>query len=80
MLLADIIGTIADEFEEVTQSYFMERPVKHSGNSCYSTDKGLCGGLNGNLFRELSKLIIQLNLLQLEKELRNIYLEQAEIY
>ena len=31
MLLADIIGTIADEFEEVTQSYFAERPIKHKG-------------------------------------------------
>jgi len=56
MLLADIIGTIADEFEEVTQSYFIERPVKHRGILVISTDKGLCGGLNSNLFRELSKI------------------------
>ena len=57
MLLADIIGTIADEFEEVTQSYFMERPVKHQRYiRCIGTDKGLCGGLNGNLFRELSEI------------------------
>jgi F-type H+-transporting ATPase subunit gamma len=56
MLLADIIGTIADEFEEVTQSYFLERPIKHRGILVISTDKGLCGGLNGNLFRELSTI------------------------
>ena len=56
MLLADIIGTIADEFEEVTQSYFIERPIKQRGILVISTDKGLCGGLNGNLFREISKI------------------------
>ena len=50
MLLADIIGTIADEFEEITQSYFIKRPVKHRGILVVSTDKGLCGGLNANLF------------------------------
>lgn len=56
MLLADIIGTIADEFEEVTQSYYIERPIKHRGILVISTDKGLCGGLNSNLFREISKI------------------------
>ena len=56
MLLADIIGTIADEFEEITQSYFIKRPVKHRGILVISTDKGLCGGLNANLFRELSQI------------------------
>jgi F-type H+-transporting ATPase subunit gamma len=56
MLLADIIGTIANEFEEVTQSYYLERPIKHRGILVISTDKGLCGGLNGNLFRELSNI------------------------
>jgi len=56
MLLADIIGTIADEFEEVTQSYFAERPIKHRGILVIGTDKGLCGGLNSNLFREVVKI------------------------
>tara|TARA_B100002019_G_scaffold52851_1_gene45063 strand:- start:1974 stop:2849 length:876 start_codon:yes stop_codon:yes gene_type:complete len=56
MLLADIIGTIADEFEEITQSYFIQRPIKHRGILVISTDKGLCGGLNSNLFRELSNI------------------------
>jgi F-type H+-transporting ATPase subunit gamma len=56
MLLADIIGTIADEFEEITQSYFIQRPIKHRGILVISTDKGLCGGLNANLFRELSQI------------------------
>ena len=54
LLLADIIVSIADEFEEVTQSFFVERPVKHRGILVIGTDKGLCGALNSNLFRELN--------------------------
>ncbi len=56
MLLADIIGTIANEFVEVTQSYFAERPIKHRGILVIGTDKGLCGGLNSNLFREVVRI------------------------
>ena len=54
LLLADIIVSIADEFEEVTQSYYVQRPVKHRGILVIGTDKGLCGALNSNLFRELN--------------------------
>ena len=53
LLLADVIVSIADEFEEVTQSYFAQRPVKHRGILVIGTDKGLCGALTSNLFREL---------------------------
>jgi F-type H+-transporting ATPase subunit gamma len=56
LLLADIIVSIADEFLEVTNHYFMERPVKHRGILVIGTDKGLCGALNSNLFRMLSEV------------------------
>ena len=56
LLLADIIVSIADEFLEVTNDYFMERPVKHRGILVIGTDKGLCGALNSNLFRMLSEV------------------------
>jgi F-type H+-transporting ATPase subunit gamma len=56
LLLADIIVSIADEFEEVTQSYYVERPIKHRGILVIGTDKGLCGALNSNLFRELNEV------------------------
>ena len=56
LLLADIIVSIADEFLEVTNNYFMERPVKHRGILVIGTDKGLCGALNANLFRMLSEV------------------------
>ena len=55
LLLADIIVSIADEFLEVTNDYFMERPIKHRGILVIGTDKGLCGALNANLFRMLSE-------------------------
>jgi len=54
LLLADIIVSIADEFEEVTQSYYVQRPVRHRGILVIGTDKGLCGALNSNLFRMLA--------------------------
>jgi F-type H+-transporting ATPase subunit gamma len=54
LLLADIIVSIADEFEEITQSYYVQRPVKHRGILVIGTDKGLCGALNSNLFRMLA--------------------------
>ena len=56
LLLADIIVSIADEFLEVTNDYFLERPVKHRGILVIGTDKGLCGALNSNLFRMLSEV------------------------
>ena len=54
MLLADVIVSVADEFEEITHKYFDERPVRHRGILVIGTDKGLCGALNSNLFRMLS--------------------------
>ncbi len=55
LLLSNIIVSIADEFEDVTSnSYFKEKPVKHRGILVIGTDKGLCGALNGNLFRKLN--------------------------
>ena len=56
LLLADVIVSIADEFLEVTNDYFMERPVKHRGILVIGTDKGLCGALNANLFRMFSEV------------------------
>ena len=54
MLLADVIVSVADEFEEITHKYFNDRPVRHRGILVIGTDKGLCGALNSNLFRMLS--------------------------
>ena len=54
LLLADII-VIADEFLEVTNDYFMERPVKHR-NTSHQNRQGTLWSLNSNLFRMLSEV------------------------
>ena len=56
LMLADIIVSIADEFFEVTNDYFVERPIKHRGILVVGTDKGRSGGHNSNLFRMLSEV------------------------
>lgn len=58
VLLARILGTALrgiDAAGEISHPLIQERPVKTRGIVVISTDKGLCGGLNSNLFRFLSK-------------------------
>ena len=52
-LLARIMGPVASGVVDFTHPFLEERPVKNRGIILVSTDKGLCGGLNANLFREL---------------------------
>ena len=72
LLLSDIIVSIADEFEEITSSYFNQKPVKHRGILVIGTDKGLCGALNGNLFRKLSDVENTAKFVAVGKGLPNI--------
>ena len=51
LLLADVIGSLSNNVQESGQPFFESRPVKHRGILVLSTDKGLCGALNANLFR-----------------------------
>lgn len=52
-LLARIMRPVAEGVLGFTHPFLEERPVKTRGIILVSTDKGLCGGLNSNLFREL---------------------------
>ena len=54
LLLADVIGSLSGNVQDVRQAFFATRPVKHRGILVVSTDKGLCGALNANLFRILT--------------------------
>jgi len=54
LLLAEVIGTLSQNRLITDESFFESRPVKHRGILVISTDKGLCGALNANLFRILS--------------------------
>jgi F-type H+-transporting ATPase subunit gamma len=50
-----VIGHLAHSNPEYRHVYMTEREVKRIGYIVVSTDKGLCGGLNVNLFRALLK-------------------------
>lgn len=46
-----VVGHIANSAPEYRHSYMVEREVKRVGFIVVSTDRGLCGGLNINLFK-----------------------------
>ncbi|MEY2700162.1 MAG: synthase subunit gamma [Pseudomonadota bacterium] len=51
--IARIISHLAQANPEYKNAYMLERPVKNIGLIVVSSDRGLCGGLNTNLFRML---------------------------
>ena len=50
-----VIGHIANATPEYKHRYMIERPVKRVGYIVVSTDRGLCGGLNINAFKLVTK-------------------------
>jgi len=50
-----VVGHIANAAPEYQHMYMLEREVKRVGYIVVSTDRGLCGGLNGNLFKATIK-------------------------
>ena len=54
-----MIGHLANSNPEYRHSYMREREVKRIGYIVVSSDRGLCGGLNVNLFRTLVKDMAQ---------------------
>ena len=55
-LLNEIMSEAAKNTIGFDHPLLQERPVKRRAVVLVSTDRGLCGGLNSNLFREASKL------------------------
>lgn len=51
--LKEVIAHLATGRLEYQHPYLIERTVKRVGLMVISTDRGLCGGLNGNLFKTL---------------------------
>ncbi len=49
--IRSVIGHIANSTPEYRHIYFDTRPVKRVGYIVVSTDRGLCGGLNINMFK-----------------------------
>jgi len=54
-----VIGHLANSAPEYRHAFMEDREVKKVGYIVISTDKGLCGGLNVNLFRTLVKDMVE---------------------
>jgi F-type H+-transporting ATPase subunit gamma len=58
LLLADLLDTVGEKLNlsdtKIEHPFFEKRVVKTRGVLILSTDKGLCGPLNTNLFRKIS--------------------------
>ncbi len=59
LLLADLLDTVGEKLElsgtSISHPFFEKREVKTRGILILSTDKGLCGPLNTNLFRKIAE-------------------------
>ena len=53
--MRNVIGHLSHAHPEYRHSFMIEREVKSIGYIVVSSDRGLCGGLNNNLFRMLLK-------------------------
>ncbi|HUJ43530.1 MAG TPA: ATP synthase F1 subunit gamma [Opitutaceae bacterium] len=50
-LMADMLAALTTRVDESFHPFLVERPVKTRGILLVTTDRGLCGPLNGNLFK-----------------------------
>ncbi len=59
LLLADLLDTVGEKLNlsgvTISHPFFEKREVKTRGILVLSTDKGLCGALNSNLFRKIAE-------------------------
>ena len=55
-LLADVLSALSKGIEESTHPFLVERVVKTRGILLITTDKGLCGSLNANLFKLVTEI------------------------
>jgi F-type H+-transporting ATPase subunit gamma len=53
--IRSVVGQIARAVSEYKHVYMKQREVKRVGYIIISTDRGLCGGLNTNLFKQAMK-------------------------
>ncbi len=64
-----VIGHLANSNPEYRHTFMVERPITRVGYLVVSSDKGLCGGLNVNLFRPLLKEMAELHAKNIEVDL-----------
>ena len=51
--IRQVVAHVAHATPEYKHAYLVERPVKRVGYIVVSSDRGLCGGLNINLFKQV---------------------------
>ncbi|PTU74515.1 F0F1 ATP synthase subunit gamma [Pseudomonas mangrovi] len=67
--IRQVIGHLSNANPEYRHAFMVERPVKRVGYIVVSSDRGLCGGLNTNLFKTLIKDMKQFHDQKVEAEL-----------
>jgi F-type H+-transporting ATPase subunit gamma len=75
-----VVSHIADAHSEYRHPFLISRPVKRVGVIVVSTDRGLCGGLNSNLFRLLIQHIKQWQTEQVDFEFCTIGRKAAQFF
>ena len=55
-LLASMLASLAPRVEESMHPFLIKRPIKTRGILLLTTDKGLCGPLNSNLFKLVTEI------------------------
>ena len=55
--IATVVHHVASAHSEYRHAFLVERPVKRVGIVAVSTDRGLCGGLNTNMFKAALNLV-----------------------
>jgi F-type H+-transporting ATPase subunit gamma len=55
-LLAEMLAALSTGIEESSHPFLVQREVKTRGILLITTDKGLCGPLNGNLFKLVAEI------------------------
>lgn len=77
LLLADMVDSLYNNGEATGGAFFGERKIKTRGIIVVGTDKGLCGGLNSNLFRYLSSIEGDVKYVSVGKKVKQ-YLSAAQ--
>ncbi len=55
--IANVVSHVASSHPEYKHPFLISRPVKRVGMIAISTDRGLCGGLNTNMFKKALNLV-----------------------
>lgn len=78
--MRNVVAHIADAHSEYRHPFLIARPVKRVGVIVVSTDRGLCGGLNSNLFRMLIQQVKRWQTEQVDFEFVTIGRKAAQFF